>query len=247
MQFATYTNHGTREVNEDSFGTAASGASYCFVVADGLGGHGGGDVASRCAVETVCRRFVSDGFSDHFFEDAFRAAQDAIIAKQEQTEKTAQMKTTLVIAVLHEGKTYYAHVGDSRMYLFRNGRYKLRSIDHSVPQMLVLSRQIREAEIRHHPDRNKLMRVMGVRGETPKYEEGQTIKNSGAQALLLCTDGFWELIDEKAMAETLRRSNSPDMWLEHMSGIIRDNGKESEMDNFTAIAVFDKTKGLFGK
>ena len=246
MQFATFTNSGGRSLNEDYCGTAMNGKSSCFVLADGLGGHGGGDIASKCAVESVCKLFVESGFSEHFFSDAFHSAQEAVLEKQEASQATAQMKTTLVIAVIHEGKTYYSHVGDSRFYYFKNKRYEFRTLDHSVPQMLVLSKQIKESEIRNHPDRNRLMRVLGVKGERPKFEEGQAVKNSGSQAMLLCTDGFWELIDEKAMEDTLRQSNSPEMWLDRMSAIVRDNGKDLEMDNYTAIAVFNKTKGMFG-
>lgn len=245
MQYESFTDSGSRPINEDCHGTAMNGTSSCFVLADGLGGHGGGNVASQCAVDVVCQLFAEQGYSDHFFEDAFREAQAVVLEKQREAHARSQMKTTMVILVLHEGKSFYAHVGDSRMYLFRNGKFKLRTIDHSVPQMLVLQGQIKECEIRHHPDRNKLMRVIGIKDDPPRYEVGKPVKNSGRQAFLLCTDGYWELIDEATMSELLRKSETPEQWIAQMNDVIRQNGKDTDMDNFTAIAVFEKTKGLF--
>lgn len=246
MEFSSFSDPGSRKVNEDYCGTALFKGSSCFVVADGLGGHGGGDVASKAAVETVCSIFAEQGYSEHFFADVFKASQEAILKKQEEAHLLSQMKTTLVILVLHEGKSYYAHVGDSRLYLFTKHKQKMRTIDHSVPQMLALSGSIKESEIRHHPDRNKLMRVLGVKGDDPRYDEGVPVKHSGFQAYLLCTDGFWELIDEEHMVASLKESGSPDEWLSRMASIVSENGKGKEMDNYTAIAVFERTKGLFG-
>lgn len=245
MVYATFTDTGSRDVNEDCFGTAMYEKSSCFVVADGLGGHGGGDVASQAAVEAVCTLFAEDGFSDLFFGKAFQAAQKAIILKQDEAHRPSQMKTTLVILVIHEGKAYYAHIGDSRMYLFTKKKQKLRTIDHSVPQMLAISGTIKETDIRHHPDRNRLLRVMGVKGEDVRFEAGEPVKISGFQAYLLCTDGFWELIEESQMVALLKASKAPEEWLANMAEIIRQNGRGTEMDNFTAIAVFEETKGLF--
>ncbi|MBO4678905.1 MAG: serine/threonine-protein phosphatase, partial [Lachnospiraceae bacterium] len=170
MLFTTFTDQGSREYNEDSLAMETYDGSACFVIADGLGGHGGGDVASKTAVSVVCKLFRSEGYSDSFFEKAFKAAQEAILAEQEKANNHNGMKTTLVIMVVSGSYAYYAHVGDSRLYVLRNGKIAERTYDHSVPQMLVRSKQIKESEIRHHPDRSKLLRVLGDKDETPKCD-----------------------------------------------------------------------------
>ena len=169
-QYDTFTNKGTREINEDRCGVAMHEDSYCFTVADGLGGHGNGEIAAQAAVDAICTMFVDEGYSDSFFKKAFSAAQDAIVQQQERLQAPSRMKTTLVVLVIHKGKAVWAHVGDSRLYEFKQGKMKGRTIDHSVPQMLAISGEIEEKDIRHHLDRNRLMRVMGIRGETPRYD-----------------------------------------------------------------------------
>lgn len=84
------------------------------------------------------------------------------------------------------------------------------------------------------------MRVLGIAGEKPRYEKSQPVKLSGRQAFLLCTDGFWELIDEKTMEKYLKESASPEKWIEKMRHEIQENGMGKEMDNYTAIAVFSE-------
>lgn len=246
VDYTTYTNKGKREVNEDSCGVASFRDSYCFVVADGLGGHGGGDVASKCAVDAVCGLFSQTGYTEHFFRDAFQNAQRSIIAAQQQAHTVSQMKTTLVILVVTPGRTYWAHVGDSRLYHWKNQKLRERTVDHSVPQMLVMSGEIKESEIRHHPDRNRLLRVLGVKGEQPRYECGKPLRNSGDHTYLLCTDGYWELIAENAMTEALKSGKTLEEWIIHMNSQVLHNGANTEMDNYTAIAVHVKAKSLLG-
>ena len=157
MEYKAYTDKGTRDHNEDDCGISSYGDAHCLVVADGLGGHGGGDVASKCAVDAVCTLFMERGFSDHFFADAFSGAQNAILEQQALTQRFSTMKTTLVVLVVDNGWIHWAHIGDSRLYIFRGKRLLRRTLDHSVPQMLAQAGEIREADIRHHPDRNRLM------------------------------------------------------------------------------------------
>lgn len=244
MLFSKCSNPGGRPINEDSIGTAAFGDSFCFAVADGLGGHGGGDIASRVAIESVCDYFTEFGYSDSFFEKVFSIAQERIIQRQDTENRTQEMKTTLTVLVLHKGKAYCGHIGDSRCYLFTRGKLKFHTEDHSVPQMLVTIGEIQESEIRYHPDRNRLLRVLGDRGEDTQPEVKKPTRVSGFQAYLLCTDGFWELIDEGEMLRLLQSANTPEQWLSSMEQVILANGDEA-MDNYSAIAVFEEKKGLF--
>lgn len=247
IQYKQYTNNGTREINEDRAGIAFNQNSYCFVVADGLGGHGGGEVAAQLAVDAVCSAFVEEGFSDLFFEHAFSAAQESIFAEQERRHALSQMKTTLVVLVLHKDTAQWAHVGDSRLYYFQKNKCKLRTLDHSVPQMLALSGDIQDSDIRNHPDRNRLMRVMGVQNESPRFDVGRPVRLKPEQTFLLCTDGFWELVSDEEMELTLSKSDCPDMWIEKMQDIVTEHGAGQDMDNFTAIAVQPILKHRFGR
>lgn len=246
MEYYTFSDKGNREYNEDSFGVAMYKDSFCFVVADGLGGHGGGDIASKIAVDTVCGIFEKEGYYEDFFENVFNEAQKRIISEQEERGTMYQMKTTIVVLVINKNKSFWAHIGDSRLYLFSNKKYKKRTIDHSVPQLLVLSGEIKEKQIRNHPDRNRLMRVLGVKGEKPQFDFSGEKKLRSFETYLLCTDGFWELINEKEMESSLKKSLSPDEWIDNMNMIINERGKNKDMDNYTAIVVWNKSKGLLG-
>ena len=123
--------------------------------------------------------------------------------------------------------------------MFTQGLFKTttRTLDHSVPQMLVLTKEIKEKEIRNHPDRNRLLRVLGVSGDTPRFELSEIQKRKKQQAFLLCTDGFWELILEKEMWQCLKNAKTAQKWLEQMEEIICRRGEGQDMDNFSAIGV----------
>ena len=104
--------------------------------------------------------------------------------------------------------------------------------------MLVFAGEIKEKDIRFHPDRNRLMKVMGTEWEKPEYELSTLFTRKGKQALLLCSDGFWELIDEKNMKKCLKKASSVQHWLELRLQIVHENGKGKEMDNYSAICVW---------
>ncbi len=238
MQYTTFTDQGSRQYNEDSYGMEVHGDSRCFVLADGLGGHGGGDVASQTAVRVVCELFKLEGFSDSFFEKAFNRAQEAILAEQEKAHNHDGMKTTLVVLIISDGKVHYAHVGDSRLYVINDGHIKQRTLDHSVPQMLVLSKEIKEKDIRHHPDRSRLLRVLGVQGESPKCDIAKPLKLKGNLSFLLCSDGYWELVEDKDIEAANKAAEDTDEWISRMNTIVRKNGEGTDMDNYTAVAVW---------
>ena len=159
------------------------------------------------------------------------------MAEQKRLGAARKMKTTATALVTDGSSAYIGHIGDSRVYVFLRGKVKSRTLDHSIPQMLVLTREIKESDIRNHPDRNILLRVLGVEWSEPMYELKDPIPLKKNQAFLLCSDGFWELIEEKTMCELLKKSSSVSQWLERMTEVVKKNGTGKNMDNNSAIAV----------
>ena len=151
------------------------------------------------------------------------------------------MKTTLVVLWVGNRQIRWGHIGDSRLYRFQRGIFGtkiFRTFDHSVPQMLVAAGTIKEKEIRHHEDRNRLLRVMGIEWDSPRYELGSIKPARKGQAFLLCSDGWWEWIEEEGMKKTLQEASCVGDWMESMEKEVRNHGKGSEMDNFSAIGVW---------
>lgn len=238
FKYAIFTNNGGRKVNEDYVGAFRNAENNCFVLCDGLGGHGMGDVASRLVVDVFENQFKKTEDVVNFLGQTFMASQDILMAEQKKLKAKNKMKTTAVALVCDNRNAYIGHIGDSRGYVFYKNKVKTRTLDHSIPQMLVLAKEIKEDMIRNHPDRNMLLRVMGVEWDEIMYELMQPISLKKCQAFLLCSDGFWELIDEKEMNAQLKKSNSVEEWLDNMVKIVEDNGKGKNMDNYSAIAVW---------
>jgi len=239
MTFQTISALGSREVNEDSIYAGCLNGRSLFVVADGLGGHGKGDVASTLAVNTFKETVLdSTGTISNLLSNAFLAAQDAILQEQKKSGSYFQMKTTACALAVDSGQLLWGHIGDTRLYAFSRNKIKQRTLDHSVPQMLALARDIREKDIRNHPDRNKLLRVLGVSGNNPKFEISELQDIHKYQAFLLCSDGFWELIWEKEMCTTLKKSSTVVEWLQRMREIVEQRGSGTDMDNYSAIAIW---------
>ncbi len=237
VRFSMMSSEGSRENNEDSVGMYQDGDAYCFTLADGLGGHGKGEVASQTAVDTVIERFAG-GEREDFLDAAFEDAQDAILKKQGMDRLCMDMKTTLVVLMVGKETIQWAHIGDSRLFFFQIGKLRTRTLDHSVPQLLVTVGEIREKDIRRHPDRNRLLRVLGVEMDEMNHQTAEPVERKPGQAFLLCSDGFWELIEEKKMESTLKRASGPEAWLEAMEQIILKNGSNTDMDNYSAVAVW---------
>lgn len=231
------TNPGGREVNEDYVKICGRGGAMCFVLCDGLGGHGKGELASQFVAESLCRSFEQAADSDSFFASAFDTAQEGLIAEQKRIGAVFEMKTTAVALVIDGERWRYAFIGDSRLYHFRKCKPVFRTLDHSVPQMLVLAGDIKEKQIRCHPDRNRLLRVMGVEWDSPRYECGGWQELRSGDAFLLCSDGFWEPIVEKEMSKLLKHSLNAEEWLGAMAETVLRNGESTDMDNNSAIAV----------
>lgn len=239
ISFSIFTDRGTREINEDYVLQGEKNGNYCFVVADGLGGHGRGEDASELVANEMMNVFYGSDNPIGCFSIAFEASQKRLMEEQQIKKATFEMKTTAVMLVITKnGVARWGHIGDSRLYYFKGSKIKKQTKDHSVPQMLVMTKEIKSKDIRNHPDRNKLLRVMGVEWNKQPYEISDVFNLKKKSSFLLCTDGFWENIDENQMQTFLKTSADPQAWLDKMSGFVSDATTCGDADNYTAATVF---------
>lgn len=231
------TGQGNRDINEDSIFQKNSPTAGVFAVADGLGGHDRGEIASQTVIQAL-NEMCEVNDSTLNLSDAFEFCQKKLLQKQQDSGCHSEMKTTLAILSIDETGVVWGHIGDTRLYAFKKNRIITRTLDHSVPQLLVTSRDIPERKIRNHPDRSLLLKVMGIDWEDPQYEISDKHNISEYDAYLLCSDGFWELIKERQMCSCLRKSKSVREWIDRMTDIVEKNGIKKDMDNYSAVAVW---------
>lgn len=235
MDVQTSTNLGNRLGNEDALGYKIIGDRALFVLCDGVGGESHGEVASALVKESLLDDFEHH-YSAKFLDEAIMHAQELLLAKQKEEHEDG-MKTTLTVLLIDGKEAQYAHVGDSRIYHFEKDKIVERTMDHSVAQMLVLAGDIKEKQIRNHPDRSALLRVMGMVWDEPAYSKSDRFPIGEESAFLLCSDGFWEPISEKVMMKCLKRHTCKE-WLDHMNeAIAKKIRKTTNADNYSAIAI----------
>lgn len=230
LDFAFYSDVGGRSNNEDAYLAKKISNGYLFIVADGLGGHDDGEMASYSAVNSI-KEYMANNCSENVVE-AVCFANSVVLDKQ--LKHSSKMKTTIALAYVTEEKTIIAHVGDSRVYAFKDNRIVHQTVDHSASQLAVSVGEIRPDEIRNHDDRNVLLRALGA-SDNIKVETTE-IQNGEYDALLLCSDGFWEYVLECEMENELSSSKAADKWLYKMRSIQLGRAPE-KCDNNTAIAV----------
>ena len=122
IQYASYTDQGGREINEDSIGCFQNGINRCFVLCDGLGGHGMGDLASSLVVDVFKDQFYKTDDVVNFLGQTFTASQDILMAEQKRMSAGRKMKTTATALVTDDRTAYIGHIGDSRVYVFNKNK-----------------------------------------------------------------------------------------------------------------------------
>lgn len=238
IRYAMKSRPGDRPGNEDCIRMKCRGGDYLFSAADGLGSYGNGRTASETAVDSVFGRFAWDEDRENFLAGCMHGAQDAVLLRQKEDPDLRTMSTTLVTLLIHDGKAQWANIGDSRLYWFRKDTVAGQTVDHSVPQMLVDLGEITPEQIRKHPDRSRLLKTIGRPWDGEAYDLSREVKLNPGDAFLLCTDGFWEYIDEEQMCAKLHTSITPVQWLRRMSDIVKSAGEGEDMDNYSAICIF---------
>ncbi len=223
-----------RDHNEDNFAFLDLGTRALFVVADGMGGHDAGEIASSIAVKAVCRE-VREGNARGTDPLALveRAVQKANVeVRREGARKSSNMGTTLTVALVDDGTAYIGSVGDSRVYWMENGSITQVTEDHSLVAKLVSLGKLTKEEARTDPRSNLLLRTIGS-DESVKAGAYRLGLNKGG-ALLLCTDGLWgELKDED-----IRRLSAEEQHTEVICArLVQQANANGGKDNITAIVV----------
>lgn len=226
IRSATATDTGRHhDLNEDSLGQDLERSVW--LVADGMGGHAAGEVASRVARDTILRSIAS-GQSLH---DATLAAHAAIVGEAETDQARKGMGTTSVLMQIRQGICELVWVGDSRGYLYRKGSLRQLTKDHSFMQMLIDRNHLTEEQARTHPKRNVVTQVLGYSEPVPDavscpLETGDTI--------MLCSDGLYDELTDAEMATLLAQGGELQDCVDRLVDAACDKGGR---DNISAILV----------
>lgn len=187
-----------RERNEDYFGSFSGKFGNLLVVCDGMGGHKGGEIASRLAVESLKNHF--ENLSAEFnpaeeIRSALEEANDSIITTAERDNSLADMGSTVVLVLIQNDKAYCASLGDSRIYLIADGNIRRFTKDHSLVQQMIDSKMITEEEAKDHPKKNVITKALGIDDNLePDILEPLELKEN--YKLVLCTDGLTSTVTE---------------------------------------------------
>jgi len=213
MRFTIYqeSRQGGRANNEDRTSYCYSRDALLMVIADGMGGHHHGEIAAQIAVQTLADSFqreakpkVADPF--RFLQKAMTNAHHAILDYSARHRMPDSPRTTCVACLVQDSVAYWAHAGDSRLFLMRNGRVTVQTKDHSRVRLLVEEGMISEAQAAVHPDRNKIYSCLGS-PHPPEIEFSRKTPLEHGDILLLCTDGLWGVTSGELMAVSLKGAN----------------------------------------
>jgi PPM family protein phosphatase len=239
MRFSVYqvSRKGGREKNEDRMGYCYTRDAGLFALADGMGGHPEGEVASQLALQTLAALFQRD--SKPRLADPLRFLHESIIAGHHQLLRYATQKalidtprTTVVACVIQGSNAYWAHCGDSRLYLVRGDKLLARTRDHSYSELQATMSQV--VPIGERFNRNVLFTCLGSPGKPVVDTVGPLVMQSGDR-ILLCSDGLWGNVSDDSIVEQLSRRVISDAVPELVEQALRTGGAKS--DNVSVLAL----------
>ncbi len=238
LDFSEICSRGGRPSNQDSACGRSDGGKACFVVCDGLGAYSGSGIASEICAREMCAGFMERGSATAESVAAITEDTHRRIIEEKYNSDGMDNACTTFAGVFTDGiRTVVAHIGDSRVYLIRGGAIRFCTADHSVAQLDVTGGRISRRDLRFHRDQNKLTRVLGGKRYLPPdvrvFEEAPR----AGDAFLLCTDGFWEYVEESEMEEALalEGADGGDM-LRFMENRLISRAP-ADNDNYTALLV----------
>ncbi len=253
MRFSVYqvSRKGGREKNEDRMGYCYTRDSGLFALADGMGGHPEGEMASQIALQTMAALFQRD--AKPMLKDPIRFLHDAVIAGHHQLLRYATERalvdtprTTVVACVMQNGAAYWAHCGDSRLYLVRGDKLVARTRDHSYSELQETLNGV--VAMGERFNRNVLFTCLGSPGKPVVDTVGPLLLHQGDR-VLLCSDGLWGTLSDQVITDQMATRPIADAVPELVEMALRKAGAKS--DNVTVLAVewessedYDSTRGI---
>ncbi|MDP9901031.1 PP2C family protein-serine/threonine phosphatase [Variovorax ginsengisoli] len=245
IELAILSRPGGRGYNEDACGHWHSERHLVCVVADGAGGHGGGDIAARIAVRHIIERFAAAPVMLPGEVQALLLETNAtVIRHRADGAAQANMHSTVVSLFidLQRAEASWGHAGDSRLYLFRDGQLLSHTHDHSVVQAMVDAGALTPGQMRTHPRRSELLSALGSAPEHLHLSaEPAPCALRPGDVFLLCTDGLWEYVDDAEMCQSLAAAEHPQAWLQALEQAVLRNAAAQQKpghDNFSGISVW---------
>jgi PPM family protein phosphatase len=218
-----------REGNEDSYLVS----DPLFAVADGMGGHLAGDVASSTAVEVIENKSAEvSADNPETLASVLRSANQAIWEKAGADPSLRGMGTTCTLVLLDGSRVHIAHVGDSRAYLLRNGELRQVTEDHTLVARMVKEGRLKAEEAERHPQRSIITRALGVDADVDVDLE--TLQLEEGDRLLLCSDGLSSMIDNESIGDVLRNEEDPQVAADALVALANGAGGE---DNITVVLL----------
>jgi len=206
-QFGTASDIGGRDEQQDRVDIIASpdGEGYLMVVADGMGGYHGGALAAQAVIDSAQRFFETASLTDPLASLRKLCAEAHHAVVEVDVQAAQPPGSTCVLLHLSGGEAYWAHIGDSRLYHFRDGRLLTRTLDHSMVQLLVSRGEMAEAEMASSPLQNQLyMRLGGKQQPNPEFGAAEVQQGD---LFMLCSDGFWESVDPEEVGAVMSRND----------------------------------------
>ena len=212
MVFAKTDIGKAREINQDYYYISDdTEITQLYILADGMGGYKGGEIASSLAAESAAR-YIKSNFSSNLIEkeeilklveNAVEYANMVVYEKSKEVEELEGMGTTLEICLIYNNKAYIGHVGDSRIYRIRKDVIRKLTKDHSYVQKLIEDKKITREEAKYHPKKNMLTKALGC---TPYVEPDIRARNfEKGDIFIMCSDGLTNMVDEKQIYDIVTR------------------------------------------
>jgi serine/threonine protein phosphatase PrpC len=204
VEYAELSLQGGRESNQDRVSVAVAGDAALLIACDGMGGHADGERAAEIAQQTVVERFwqTTQPLIDPlgFLHLALGAAHANVVNLSPRLPLEMRPRATCAVCVVQQTSAYWAHVGDSRVYHLRAGQLRERTRDHSHVELLMREGVISAGQMQNHPMRNFVESCLGGEPILPEMALNPRRSLLPDDLLLVCTDGFWANLDEKAIA-----------------------------------------------